>query len=171
MKKEVSKLKEHLEMLREKKRKPTRITHFHSVSSFLVKCIALQGWNSHTWKVNLPLEISSPFESDTDYHHHSNYQSHCQKRWYTKLDVTLFLRRGVVVNTTAQLYSSKPELRFCKGAYHARSVLEIFDGKDLWQRSWLEIRLNAFRWSTIPQKQFIMFKKLLRKTSLHERWK
>ena len=28
--------------------------------------------------------------------------------------------------------------------------------EDLWQRFRLEIRLNAFRWSTIPQKQFII---------------
>ena len=33
---------------------------------------------------------------------------------------------------------------------------EIHNGKDLWQWSWLEIRLNVFRWSTIPQKQFII---------------
>ena len=33
---------------------------------------------------------------------------------------------------------------------------EIHNGKDLWQWSWLEIRLNAFRWSTIPQKHFII---------------
>ena len=37
----------------------------------------------------------------------------------------------------------------------ARSVSEIRDGEDLWQWSRLEIRLNAFRRSTIPQKQFI----------------
>ena len=30
------------------------------------------------------------------------------------------------------------------------------DGEDLWQCSWLEISLNAFRRSTIPQKQFII---------------
>ena len=35
-----------------------------------------------------------------------------------------------------------------------RGVSEIRDGEDLWQWSRLEIRLNAFRWSTIPQKQF-----------------
>ena len=33
--------------------------------------------------------------------------------------------------------------------------LVIRDGEDLWQWSWLEIRLNVFRRSTIPQKQFI----------------
>ena len=33
---------------------------------------------------------------------------------------------------------------------------EIRDGEDLWQWSRLEIRLAAFRRSTIPQKQFII---------------
>ena len=32
------------------------------------------------------------------------------------------------------------------------------DGEDLWQWSRLEIRLNTFRRSTIPQKQFIIIK-------------
>ena len=32
---------------------------------------------------------------------------------------------------------------------------EIRDGEDFWQWSQQEIRLNAFRWSIIPQKQFI----------------
>ena len=37
------------------------------------------------------------------------------------------------------------------------SVQVQIDGEDIfWQRSWLEIKLNAFRWSTIPQKQFII---------------
>ena len=58
-------------------------------------------------------------------------------------------RCGVVVIPTAQLHSTKPELRFC-----ARS--EIRDDEDLWQWSQLKIRLNAFRRSTIPQKQFII---------------
>ena len=60
-----------------------------------------------------------------------------------------------MVITTAQLHSSKPELRFCAGSNPARGVSEIRDGEDLWQWSRLEIRLNAFRRSTIPQKQFI----------------
>ena len=37
-----------------------------------------------------------------------------------------------------------------------RSVSEMRDGEDLWQWSHLEIRLNAFRRSTIPQKLFII---------------
>ena len=59
--------------------------------------------------------------------------------------------------TTAQLHSTKPELRFCTGSNPACSVSEIHDVEDLWQRSWLEIRLNAFCQSTIPQKQFITY--------------
>ena len=65
-------------------------------------------------------------------------------------------RRGVVVVTTTQLHSTKPELRFCGGSNPARSVLEIRDGEDLWQWSQLEIRLNVFCRSTIPQKQLII---------------
>ena len=33
---------------------------------------------------------------------------------------------------------------------------EIRDGENLWELSWLEIRLNTFGQSTIPQKQFII---------------
>ena len=40
-------------------------------------------------------------------------------------------RRGVVVITTAQLHSPKPELRFCAGSNPARGVSEIRDGEDL----------------------------------------
>ena len=64
-------------------------------------------------------------------------------------------RRGVVVITTAQLHSTKPELRFSAGSNPVRGVTAICDGDDLWQWSRLEIRLYAFR-STIPQKQFII---------------
>ena len=39
--------------------------------------------------------------------------------------------RGVVVITTAQLHSVKPELRFCAGSHPARGVSEIRDGVDL----------------------------------------
>ena len=40
-------------------------------------------------------------------------------------------RHGVVVITTAQLHSTKAELRFCTGSNPARGVLEIRDGEDL----------------------------------------
>ena len=39
--------------------------------------------------------------------------------------------RGVVVITTAQLHSTKPELRLCAGSDPARGVSEICDGDDL----------------------------------------
>ena len=54
----------------------------------------------------------------------------------------------------AQLHSTKPELKFCAGSSPARAVSETWDGEDLWE--WLEIRLNAFRRSTKPQKQLII---------------
>ena len=38
----------------------------------------------------------------------------------------------------------------------ARGGLEIRDGENLWQWSQLEIRLNTFRRSAIPQKQFMI---------------
>ena len=62
---------------------------------------------------------------------------------------------GVVVITTAQLHSIKSELRFCACSNPARGMSEIRNDEDLWQWFRLEIRLNAFRQSTIPQKQFI----------------
>ena len=76
---------------------------------------------------------------------------------FEKKPIQLFqpIRRGVVVITTAQLHSAKPEVRLCASSNPARGVSEIRDGEDLWQWSWLEIRLNAFRRSTIQQKQFI----------------
>ena len=40
---------------------------------------------------------------------------------------------GVVVITTAQLHSTKPELRFCTDSNPACGVSEIWDGKNLWQ--------------------------------------
>ena len=40
-------------------------------------------------------------------------------------------RRGVEVITTAQLHSTKPELRLCTGSNPSRSVSEIRDGEDL----------------------------------------
>ena len=54
------------------------------------------------------------------------------------------------------LHSTKPELRFCAGSNPACGMSEIHDGENLWQWSRLEIRLTAFRRSTIPQKQFII---------------
>ena len=43
----------------------------------------------------------------------------------------ILLCRGVVVLTTAQLHSTKPELRFCVGSNPARGISKIHDGEDL----------------------------------------
>ena len=40
-------------------------------------------------------------------------------------------RYGVVVITTVQLHSTKPELRFCTGSNPACGLSEICDGEDL----------------------------------------
>ena len=58
----------------------------------------------------------------------------------------------MVVTTTAQLYSTKPELRLHAGSTPARGMSEVRDGEEQW--FWLEITLNAFCWSTILQKTF-----------------
>ena len=42
------------------------------------------------------------------------------------------MRRGVVVITTAQIHSTKPELRLCAGSNPSRGVSEIRDAEDLW---------------------------------------
>ena len=65
-------------------------------------------------------------------------------------------RRDIVIITTARLHATKSELRFYVGLHPARDVSEIRDGEDLWQWSRLEIRINAFRRSTIPQKPCII---------------
>ena len=52
-------------------------------------------------------------------------------RFLLDMTSTVMWRRGVVVITTAQLHSTKPELRFCAGSNTASSVLEIRDGEDL----------------------------------------
>ena len=41
------------------------------------------------------------------------------------------MRRSVVVITTAQPHSTKPELRFCTGSNPVRGVSEIRDGENL----------------------------------------
>ena len=58
----------------------------------------------------------------------------------------------VVVIITAQLHSTKSEFRFWADSNLAHGMLEIRDGEKLWQWSRLEIKVNTFHWSTIPQK-------------------
>ena len=47
------------------------------------------------------------------------------------LNVAAPFRSVIVVITTAQLHSTKPELRFCIGSNPAHSMPEIRDGEDL----------------------------------------
>ena len=65
------------------------------------------------------------------------------------MHLLLLWRHGLVVNTIAQLHSTKSKLRLCTGSNPAHVVSEICDGETLWQRSQL---LNAFRRSNIRQK-------------------
>ena len=69
----------------------------------------------------------------------------------------------LTINTTERrhwrvtLHSAMPELKFCASSNPIRGVSEIRDGEALCQWSRLDIRLkNAFRRSTIPQKQYII---------------
>ena len=72
------------------------------------------------------------------------------------IDFMLWWCCDVVVITTAQPHSTKAELRFCADSNPARSVLEIRDDERIYDESQFEIRLNAFRRTTTPQKQFII---------------
>ena len=93
----------------------------------------------------------------TDYS--QNIFSKCSQLWHC----------GIAVITAAQLHSTKPELRFCVGSNPACGVSEIRDGEDLWQWSRLEVRLNVFCWSTIPQKQFIIIFIII--SYIEQQWK
>ena len=62
------------------------------------------------------------------------------------------LPRSVVVITTAQLHSFKPELMFCASSNPVHGVTQIRDNEDLWRWSRLELTLNVFRRSNTPQK-------------------
>ena len=52
------------------------------------------------------------------------------KMLLTQVSVVL-LCHGIVVITTAQLHSTKPELRFCTGSSPACSMSDIKDSEDL----------------------------------------
>ena len=65
--------------------------------------------------------------------------------------------RGVVVITPLHNFIQQNlNSRFCTGLNPACSVSGICDGEDLSHGSRLEIRLNFFCRSTIPQNQFII---------------
>lgn len=51
------------------------------------------------------------------------------------------------IMNTAQHHSAKPKLRFRTGSNPARGLLEIPDVANVLT---MEMKLNAFRWPTIP---------------------
>ena len=53
-----------------------------------------------------------------------------EEQWLSLLQNFMW-RRDLVVVTTAQLYSTEPELRFSAGSNPARGVSENRDGEDL----------------------------------------
>ena len=55
--------------------------------------------------------------------------------------------------TAGQLHSAKSRLRLEAGSNPALSMSKSHNGADLYQGSQLKIKLNAFHWSRIPQKQ------------------
>ena len=82
-----------------------------------------------------------------------NFNHSLKKNYKFSKVVSCKWHGGIVVITTAQLHSSKSGL---VGLNQALGVMEIHDGEYLRQWSRLEIRLNAFPQSTIPQKNFII---------------
>ena len=60
---------------------------------------------------------------------------------------------GVVIINTAKLHSTRPKLRFSTSSNPAYDMSKICGGEDLWPWSLLEMRLHAFRKSTIPHKK------------------
>ena len=64
-----------------------------------------------------------------------NYMAHErlqeEKQFHSKNYLSEIPHSHVVVITSAQLHSTKPELRFCAGSNPARGVSEIRDGEDL----------------------------------------
>ena len=75
---------------------------------------------------------------------------------WRRVVVAITCRCSVFVITTTQLHLTESELRFRTGSNPACSVREIHGGEDLWKWSWLEITLNVFCRSPIPQKQFVV---------------
>ena len=57
-----------------------------------------------------------------------------------------------MVIATEEIYATIPDFKFWEGSNRPRGVSENREGKDPQKRSWVEIRLNVFLWSTISQK-------------------
>ena len=72
------------------------------------------------------------------------------KYWYSVEEAHATFLKRAWVSTNHAIFGS------CASSNLVRGLSEIRNGEDLWQRSRMEIRLNAFCWSTKPQKQFII---------------
>ena len=75
---------------------------------------------------------------------------------YSLITRYLFWHRDVVAIANAYLHSAKLDLRFCVGSNPTCGVSKACGSENVWQWSWVEIRLNTFCRSTISQKQFII---------------
>ena len=60
-----------------------------------------------------------------------------------------------MIITAVYLHPKKSELRLSTGINPTRSIFEICNNENLWQWSWLDLRLNAFSWLTTPSNNFI----------------
>ena len=81
-----------------------------------------------------------------------------KKRSYCKFSGTsIFLVEfflPVVVSNTVQLYSAKPEIKYCGGWNGTHGVSVVCEGERLRKLFRLDIRYDAFSPSTISRKQF-----------------
>ena len=75
--------------------------------------------------------------------------------FFSSLEVFSFCENCYHYYTTS-LNEAWTKALLCAGSNPTSGVQEIYVGENLWQRSWLQIRVNAFCRSTIPQKQFII---------------
>ena len=77
-------------------------------------------------------------------------------RWYSGTKADQHSSCSVVIVNTARLHPRKPELKFYAGSSPTCGVSKIRRSEDLPQWSRLEIQLNTFHRSKIPQKQFLI---------------
>ena len=83
------------------------------------------------------------FEIPKHYQNEPKFNGVYSKNSFSKIKDGAYiinLNDCVEVIPIAQLHLTKSELRFCVGSNPACGVLEICNGKNIWQWSWLEIR-------------------------------
>ena len=86
-----------------------------------------------------------------------------KRLWYRCFPVNFvkFLKTSFLQNTSCRLFLFKAwtQSEVYEDSNPVCGVPEIYDRENPWQWSWVEIRLNEFCRSTIPQKQFIIIRK------------